>query len=77
MGHIPKTISLEVKVWRGKKGDSIHLASPKRFITTVRDDPKSVRGHPHLYGHGRDPDVIQREPERLLTDQGLSCHNEK
>ncbi len=45
-----KSISLSVRVWLGKR-DEIRLTSKDAggFISTVSNDPKSERYHPHLF----------------------------
>ena len=46
-----KTVYLEVGVWWNEATGHIHLAAKdvEGFITTVCDDPASIRGHPNLF----------------------------
>lgn len=46
------TAYLNIGAWYDEKTGHIHLTLPHSgwFHTTVTDQPKSVRGHPNLYG---------------------------
>jgi hypothetical protein len=47
-----KTVRIEIGVWFNESTGNIHLSArgvPSFKVTTVRRDPASKRGHPHLY----------------------------
>lgn len=46
-----KTISFPVSVWFVPETGQFHIARPTRddCVTTVNADPRSARGHPHLF----------------------------
>lgn len=45
-----KTVQLDVGIWYNEGSGHIHLAAKNAFVTTVNNDPVSVRGHPNLFG---------------------------
>ena len=52
MGMTGKTVRLEVGVWYNESTGNIHMSAPSVpgfKVTTVRRDPASKRGHPHLF----------------------------
>ena len=46
-----KTTTVSLEIWWNPEDRSIHIATKDSatFISTVNDDPTSVRGHPHLF----------------------------
>lgn len=58
-----KTVRIEIGVWYDEERGDIHIAQPGGFITTINDQPGSVRAHPHLFAH----------LARVLRDAGVSA----
>ena len=59
-----KTVRLEIGIWYNEAKEDIRISAPgvPGFkLTTVRRDPTSKRGHPHLFG----------KLAQYLRDQGV------
>lgn len=61
----PKTARLDVGIWFNAKSGHIHISAKKSFISTVSNDPESLRYHPNLY----------RKLAKVLRDAGLPHPN--
>lgn len=64
-GSHKKTANFELSVWFNEETGHIHLAMPKTdwFVTTVTNDPKSIRCHDNLY----------KKLARALKENGVSA----